>query len=209
MHITAIFFDLGNVLFEVHHQALYEGVASESELEPHSVRDLLRSSDLVSRFRLGKIEARSFFSGLKRELCFHGPEERLASLWCAIIRPIPENFACVYKLHPLYRLGVVSNTNEAHCRYLEANFEVLDCFETRIYSHLAGLEKPSPEIYHLALRSLGVLAEESLFIDDKEENVATAEALGFQVLHLTDPSSLPVQLKQILQKSDVPPANLT
>jgi putative hydrolase of the HAD superfamily len=209
MQLRAIFFDLGNVLFEVHHEVLYEGVASQSDLEPEAVRDLLRSSELVSRFRLGKIEARSFFSGLKSELCFRAPEERLASLWCAIIRPIPENFACVYRLHPLYRLGVISNTNETHCRYLESSFEVLDCFNTRIYSHLAGLEKPSPEIYQLALRSLEVLAEESLFIDDKEENTAAAEALGFQVLHLTDPSSLPVQLEQILQKSDVPPANLT
>jgi len=198
MHITAIFFDLGNVLFEVHHEVLYEGVASQSDLEPQAVRDLLRSSELVSRFRLGKIEARSFFSGLKSELCFHGPEEHLASLWCAIIRPIPENFACVYKLHPLYRLGVVSNTNETHCRYLEASFEVLDCFETRIYSHLAGLEKPSPEIYHLALRSLGVSAEESLFIDDKEENVAAAERLGMSTIHLTDPSSLSLRLKDAL-----------
>ncbi len=198
MQPAVIFFDLGNVLFEVRHEVLYTGLERGSDLDGSTIRDFLRNSDLITRFRLGKIDAPSFFSSLKKELRFQGSEERLVSLWCAIILPIPENFACVYRLHPLHRLGIISNTNETHCSYLESNFEVLDCFETKIYSHQAGLEKPSLEIFEKSLLQMGVLPEESLFIDDKQENVAAAEQLGLSTIHLTDSRSLPIRLEEAL-----------
>lgn len=100
-----------------------------------------------------------------------------------------------------FRLGVISNTNETHCRYLETNFQVFNCFETRIYSHVAGLEKPGPKIYEKALQNLKVRAEESLFLDDKQENVLAAESLGFQAIHLQEPRSLPARLKERLPES--------
>ena len=47
------------------------------------------------------------------------------------------------------------------------------------------LEKPEPEIYQAVLDQAGIRAEETLFIDDNEPNLAAAAELGFRTLHST------------------------
>ena len=47
-----------------------------------------------------------------------------------------------------------------------------------------GMRKPNPEIYIRALNDAGILAEETLFIDDMAANTEAAKNLGMRVLHL-------------------------
>lgn len=51
-------------------------------------------------------------------------------------------------------------------------------FDRLVISGDLGVIKPDPEIYHAALGISGFGAAETLFIDDRPENVAAAEALG-------------------------------
>ncbi|HYE44836.1 MAG TPA: HAD family phosphatase [Caulobacter sp.] len=53
-----------------------------------------------------------------------------------------------------------------------------------------GLIKPDPAIYRLACARAGLAAEELLFVDDSAANIEAARALGFHVLHFTDPAAL-------------------
>ena len=48
-----------------------------------------------------------------------------------------------------------------------------------LVSFRAGKTKPSPDMYRLFLDTCGLRAEECVFVDDTEENVLAAEALGF------------------------------
>ena len=45
--------------------------------------------------------------------------------------------------------------------------------------------KPDPEIYRTLLRRYDLKAEECIFIDDTEENVRSAENLGFKGIVFT------------------------
>lgn len=66
-------------------------------------------------------------------------------------------------------------------------FDLLDIrkyFETIIISSFVGVSKPENGIYEFALNSLGVMAEECLFIDDKLKNVELAMKIGFKGLYL-------------------------
>ncbi len=58
-------------------------------------------------------------------------------------------------------------------------YNVVKLFDGKIFSGDIKLAKPSPEIFAHALKRFGISAEESVFIDDKAENVKTAEELGF------------------------------
>ena len=54
-------------------------------------------------------------------------------------------------------------------------------FQVRLQSFKVG------EIYKLAISRFNLIPEETLFIDDKKENIEAAKKLGFLTIHLTDP----------------------
>ncbi len=58
-------------------------------------------------------------------------------------------------------------------------YSAVKLFDGKIFSGDIKLAKPSPEIFNYALKRFGIKAEESVFIDDKPENVETAKSLGF------------------------------
>ena len=48
--------------------------------------------------------------------------------------------------------------------------------------------KPDPAIYELAISRFDLVPQETLFIDDRLDNIEAAQKLNFQIIHLTDPS---------------------
>jgi putative hydrolase of the HAD superfamily len=59
-------------------------------------------------------------------------------------------------------------------------------FEAVLFSCTAGLEKPDPRIFQMAVEKLGVKPEECVFVDDNSNNLAAAAALGMtSVLYST------------------------
>ncbi len=63
-------------------------------------------------------------------------------------------------------------------------------FDAAVVSWEVGLLKPDPAIYRLALERLGVEAPDALFVDDRAENVAGAEAVGMRGLRFTGDGSI-------------------
>ncbi len=55
---------------------------------------------------------------------------------------------------------------------------VFDCFRDIIVSGVEKITKPHPEIYALALARFGLAPGEGVFIDDRDDNVAGADAAG-------------------------------
>jgi len=69
------------------------------------------------------------------------------------------------RLGHYYRLGVISNA-DGKIADLLTRCGIADCFEAITDSGLVGYEKPHPAIFEAALASLGVSAEESLYVGD-------------------------------------------
>ena len=63
-------------------------------------------------------------------------------------------------------------------------------FDRVIVSYEVGVVKPGPEIYQIALKAVGVPAEQVLFVDDRPENLEAAERAGIQTLHFTSDASI-------------------
>jgi len=81
-----------------------------------------------------------------------------------------------------YRVYYLSNYSE---HLMRANPEVLDFLphmDGGVFSCYVKLIKPDPLIYRTLLEKYGLQAEECLFIDDREENVAAARELGMQAI---------------------------
>ncbi len=81
-------------------------------------------------------------------------------------------------LHKRYKLGIITNSLPSR-RYHELEiFGLSKYFDVIIISKETGHQKPSREIFELAIKRSGVNADDILFIDDKVSNVRGARAAG-------------------------------
>ena len=85
---------------------------------------------------------------------------------------------------------LLTNNNEVHIPHLEKQYTFMHEVDGMISSHLVGCRKPDIAIYELALKRANAAPGSAIFIDDLEENVATAQALGMQAHHYTDANNL-------------------
>ena len=77
-----------------------------------------------------------------------------------------------------------------------AHFEVLQRFRHVVVSGDLKMIKPDPAIYRHALTMMGHPAPETvLFIDDRETNIAAADALGFATHHFVGAAGLEAALE--------------
>lgn len=58
-------------------------------------------------------------------------------------------------------------------------------FDTVVVSYEVGLAKPDPRIFELCLARLGAETRETLFVDDRADNVEAAARLGIRTVHFT------------------------
>lgn len=64
-------------------------------------------------------------------------------------------------------------------------FDFLSLLEGTVVSGIEKEVKPEPQIYRILLDRYSLKPEESVFIDDKEANVATARELGMHGIVFT------------------------
>lgn len=81
-----------------------------------------------------------------------------------------------------YRLYVLSNMSREFIAFLREK-EVYKYFDGEVISCEEGIVKPDPAIYRTLLDRYSLDAHETMFIDDRRENVAVAATLGITPFH--------------------------
>lgn len=94
---------------------------------------------------------------------------------------------------PVYAL---SNWNDITFQVALQEFPFLRLFDGRIVSGEVKLAKPDPRIYQLLLDTYNLNPRESLFIDDRLDNVESARALGIEAVQFISPRQLEQDLIQ-------------
>lgn len=184
MRISAIFFDLGNVLVRFHRDQVLRQLAERSSLSLAEIDHLLLTDSFFIDYELGKKTTKEALAHWKERLKFPGTEEELEYIYCNNFSPIDPHIEAVKKLAEHYPVALISNTCEAHIRQLKSSTDFLHHFRDVIYSYEVGLRKPDYSIYQLALDRLKVDRYEALFVDDLEENILTPAKNGWQTIHL-------------------------
>jgi putative hydrolase of the HAD superfamily len=95
-------------------------------------------------------------------------------------------------------MGLLSNGWSSTRRFIDERWDIADIFDDMIISAEVGLAKPDRRIYQLALDRLGVEAEQTIFIDDFDENIQGARELGIHGIHFQDPQIVMEELKDLL-----------
>jgi len=89
-----------------------------------------------------------------------------------------------------------TNTIDSHYYHLlnQGNYDIFD----EVYaSNLIGISKPDPDFYRYILNKEGIMPKNTIFVDDTEENVLSAQKLGINSILFTDPDSLKQQIKTL------------
>ncbi len=77
-----------------------------------------------------------------------------------------------------FKIGVISDTSPS-LQYSLEQLGIAKYFDCFIASSLVGVGKPNPIIFNAALDSVGVKAEESLYVDDYKPEADGAREQGF------------------------------
>ncbi len=78
------------------------------------------------------------------------------------------------------RLVALSNMPEHTWQVLERRYSMADMFDDSVLSYAYSVVKPDPAIFDIALRKADVSASDSIFVDDRKENVLAAGTKGIQ-----------------------------
>jgi putative hydrolase of the HAD superfamily len=97
-----------------------------------------------------------------------------------------------------FRTAILSNMVVELMEYMRQEFGWLSHFQHHTWSCELGIGKPDPAIYIHTCKALDVLPSETLFLDDKAENVASAEKVG---LHAIQFSSIQRLRKDLVARS--------
>ena len=81
-----------------------------------------------------------------------------------------------------YKLYVLSNMSREFIDFLRKQ-KVYENFDGDVVSCEVGIVKPMPEIYDLLLKRFNLDPAETIFIDDRKENVDAAAAKGIATFH--------------------------
>ncbi|HXW20504.1 MAG TPA: HAD family phosphatase [Roseiarcus sp.] len=193
--ISAVVFDIGNVLIEWDPRHLYRKI-----FEAPEVMEAFLSDICTPAWNLEQDRGRSFAEGVAELIARH-PEyeaeirafdERWGEMIPGVVRG---TLALMERLEangaPLYAI-----TNFSAEKYEEARlrFPFFDRFRGTIVSGRERLVKPDRAIFELLLRRYGLNAADCLFIDDSSANIAAARSLGMATHHFRDAERLEAQL---------------
>lgn len=111
---------------------------------------------------------------------------------------IPESVHLIKELaNEGYNLYCLSNMSNEFYDYLKVR-DIFNYFKGQVISAHEKLVKPDEAIYRLILDRYGLQAEESLFIDDLENNVKAAARVGLQTIHFAPREEGYVQIDRLL-----------
>ncbi|UII20466.1 HAD family hydrolase [Fulvivirga ligni] len=195
-NIKNIIFDLGGVIINLRPDYTVVEFAKLAGISEDEILDKYLNDEPFKLYEKGLTTDEEFHAYLK-EITGHDDVKNLEKAWNAMLLDIPqERLELLKRLRKDYRLFLLSNTNEIHLRCFteiassQNKCSIEDYFDHAYYSHHMNKRKPDAEIYEQVLEEQGLVAEETLFIDDNADNIAGAGNLGIQTLHVTGDHTL-------------------
>tara|TARA_B100002052_G_scaffold122724_1_gene112922 strand:+ start:131 stop:724 length:594 start_codon:yes stop_codon:yes gene_type:complete len=97
-----------------------------------------------------------------------------------------------------YKCYVLSNWSAETFEGIPIDFPFMQLFDGLLISGEDKLIKPDQAIYELAKKRFNLDPEETVFIDDKLENIEAAQKMNFKTIHLINPKNIEMEIKKFL-----------
>ena len=189
MIVKKFLFDLGNVFFDWNPERILKPIFNDDERMNFFVNNISfplldTRCDAGITIEVAVNDAIKKFPEFEKEIKFYYPNH--GNMVGGFFQKTVDVF---YKIKELnYPCFVLSNWSAETYEGMEEKYPFLKDFDGKIISGRDFLIKPDPAIYELAISRFNLIPEETLFIDDRLDNIEAAQNLNFQTIHLTDPS---------------------
>lgn len=192
--ITTIIFDLGGVLLEI------DTVKTNSAFKKMGFNDIDdyfgigKAAYFFAEYEKGSISDEEFVEKIKKKLDNKHSSQEIIDAWNAmLIKFPPERIEKLKELRKGYKIFLFSNTNAIHLKAFRKIFEnsfqgatLESLFDKVYYSHELGARKPDVQSYIKIIQQNNLVPEETLFVDDAENNLEGAEKAGLQTFLIAD-----------------------
>ncbi len=196
--VKNILFDLGQVLIDLDVSKTEKAFKKLLPSANSNFFSFYQQTSFFNAFETGSLSEDAFRDTIKKVSHKNLSRKCIDKAWNTMLVDFP-----IKKINFLkqlreqkYKLYVLSNTNSIHIRYinevlLSSNEQMVeDFFNEVFYSYKIGFRKPDKKAYTYVLKHAKINAEETLFIDDRIENIKAAKNLYFQTWHLKNPNDL-------------------
>jgi 2-haloacid dehalogenase len=194
---TSVVFDVGNVLVDWDPRAFYQRyIADPARLDRFlgevATHEWHRQHDAGRDFADTSAELIALYPDEAANIRLWGErfDEQVGPLLPGMARIVADLAA---RDVPLY--AITNYSHEFWPSFARREAALLAPFRDILVSGEVKLIKPDPAIYALALDRFGLAPGEGLFIDDRAENVAAAEANGFRGHVFQDAETLRMMLE--------------
>ena len=205
--IKNIIFDLGGVILNLDYSKTADEFKKIGVLHFKDLYSQKKQTLLFDDFEKGKIQPGEFISSLNDSENLKIKEIDFINAWNAMLLEIStEKLEFIYRLKKDYKIFLLSNTNEIHINKFESNLkknnmleQFYKCFDKIYYSSRMGKRKPDKNCFNQVLEENGLLAENTLFIDDTTQHILGAKKVGLNTFHLEKNKSIIDLVPDIIQ----------
>jgi len=205
--IKSIIFDLGGVILNLNYSKTEDEFKKIGVLNFKEFYSQKKQTLLFDDLEKGKIKPEEFISSLKESENLKIKEIDFINAWNAMLLEIPiEKLQFIDGLKKDYKIILLSNTNEIHIKKFEDDLkknnmleQFYKCFDKIYYSSRMGKRKPEENCFNQVLEENGLIAENTLFIDDSIQHIEGAKKAGIKTFHLEKNKSILDLVPDIIQ----------
>jgi 2-haloacid dehalogenase len=175
--IHNIVFDVGRVIVELNPGPVIEFLTAHG-VQVTSI-DALCQSVVLEDHECGRLDG----GGLLQRMAALAQRpvvlEHLQAKWLDMFELQPAVVDLAHRLSARYRVYLLSNIGDLHWAHLSREYRLHHIGHGVLTSYLAGVMKPHEGIYIEAERRFNLTPAQTVFIDDRPENIGAARARGW------------------------------
>ncbi|HOW97976.1 MAG TPA: HAD family phosphatase [Kiritimatiellia bacterium] len=193
--IRHLLFDIGGVLLNLDYGPAVERVLPLCDpalgLNSRSFFGLVERDPMLMDYERGRVPPEEFYRHFAKKAGYRGGYGEFVEAWYHVLSENRPMIEFARELAARRPITLASNAGVIHHPRMFRDFPSLGFRRGEVISCDIGAVKPERAFYERTLDRLGRRAEECLFLDDRPENVAGAEACGIRsILHTGAPSSI-------------------
>lgn len=189
--IKNIVIDFGNVIYKVDvlaaHRKFFE-IAKLNKVESNSQK----INQIIDNYECGKITTNEFRENIKRLLDWNVNNDEFDHIWNSIlIAPFDYSSDAINVLSRKYDLYLLSNTSKLHFDvFINEVKNIFEKFKKLYFSFEIGYKKPSIDIFKYVLQDANIIPQETVFLDDIQENLDAFSSLGVKGILINEKFNL-------------------